>query len=1018
MSTISSSVGLISGLPIADLVDGLIATQRRPITLIDSRLGELTALRTALVDISARVVALKGFSAIFKKADFFRSAAATSSHENLIRAVAGSGAAPGTYSFRVRQLASTHQVVSTGFATRDSTYLSPGTLTIESALGRLDRSTPLSLLRGGQGVRGGVIRITDRSGASADVDLTAARSVEDVLLAINNQSSAQVAARVSGDRIVLEDGTGLASGTLIVTDVGAGRAATDLGLAGSDATGRINGADLVSLSGSLRLESLNDGNGVRRTSAGADFRIGLANGLSFDVDLSGRLSPQTTLGVLNNGAGVAAGSIQITSRAGTSATIDLSGAHTIDDVLTAINTAGVGVTASLVGGGFLLTDSSGGGGELTVAEVNGGTTARDLGIAGASTTAALAGSTVYRVETLGDVLRSINGHVGNTGLVTASISADGDHVVLTDQTSGGGALQVTALNGSRAADDLGLTGGAANGAITSRRLLAGLDSVLLGSLNGGKGITTGVIRVTDRAGATADVDVSGAASLSEIVEAINAAGTGVRLALSDSGLGLVASDSSGGGGALVIEDVSGSAAQGLRIAVNAATSLVRSGNLQRQYISETTRLDQLGGGAGVPRGKFRITNAAGQSAVVDLTQGNEVTVADVIAEINSRGIQVTARINDGGDGILLEDESGGTGSLRVGEEDGGATASALRIAGTAAAGLNTIDGSFETRVTVGANDTLDTLLQKIQASGAAVSAAVFNDGSAGQPYRLSLTAARSGVAGRLAIDADAIGLGFSTLSRGRDAVLEIGGGDGNLPLVLGSSTNTFDNTIAGLRLDLLGAGPDTVTITVSRDVDAIVAKLEEFTQGLNAVLSRIDELSKFNAQTNARGVLLGDRSAEQVRSRLTRLLSREIALPNGGSARLSGYGFSFANGRLAFDAERFRRAYEADPQAVSDYFTTAETGFAAALESEVDSLTGADGGALTRRQEALSLTETSLNQRRGQLEALLEKRRERMTAQFYALERALAQLQSQRNALSSLSSGIASLGTTSSTARA
>ncbi|MCK6483419.1 MAG: flagellar filament capping protein FliD [Phycisphaerae bacterium] len=1018
MSTISSSVGLISGLPIADLVDGLIAAQRRPITLIDTRLGELTALRTALVDISARVAALKGFSAIFKRSDFFQSAAATSSHENLIRAVASAGASPGTYSFRVRQLASTHQVVSTGFATRDSTYLNPGTLTIESALGRLDRSTPLSLVRGGQGVRGGVIRVTDRSGASADVDLTAARSVEDVLLAINNQSSVEVTARVSGDRIVLEDATGLASGNLIVADVGAGRAASDLGLAGSDATGRIDSADLVSLSGSLRLESLNDGNGVRRTSAGADFRIGLANGLSFDVDLSGRLSPQTTLGVLNNGAGVAAGSIEITNRAGASATVDLSGAHTIDDVLTAINTAGVGVTAALVGGGILLTDSSGGSGSLTVAEVGGGTTARDLGIAGSSTTAALTGSTIHRIETLGDVLRAINGHVANTGLLTASISADGDHVVLTDQTSGGGALQVTALNGSRAADDLGLTSSVAGGAITSRRLLAGLDSVLLGSLNGGKGITTGVIRVTDRAGATADVDVSGAASLSEIIEAINAAGTGVRVSLSDSGLGLAATDTSGGGGALVIEDVSGATAEGLRIAVNAATSLVRSGNLQRQYISETTRLDRLGGGAGVPRGKFRITNAAGQSAVVDLTQGNEVTVADVIAEINSRGIQVTARINDGGDGILLEDESGGAGSLRVAEEEGGATASALRIRGTAAPGSNTIDGSFETRVTVGANDTLDTLLQKIQASGAAVNAAVFNDGSAGQPFRLSLTSTRSGVAGRLAIDAEAIGLGFSALSRGRDAVLEIGGGADATPLVLGSSTNTFDNTIAGLRLDLLGAGPDAVTISVSRDIDAIVRKLDEFTQGLNAVLGRIDDLSKFNTQTNARGVLLGDRSAEQVRSRLTRLLTREIALPNGGSVRLSSYGFSFANGRLAFDAERFRRAYEADPQAVSDFFTTAETGFAAALEREVDGLTGADGGALTRRQEALSQTEESLNQRRGQLEVLLEKRRDRLTAQFFALERALAQLQSQRNALSSLSSGIASLGAASSAGRA
>ena len=49
MSSITSGVGLVSGLPIRDLVDSLILVQRRPISLLQNRLSVLTGRRTALL---------------------------------------------------------------------------------------------------------------------------------------------------------------------------------------------------------------------------------------------------------------------------------------------------------------------------------------------------------------------------------------------------------------------------------------------------------------------------------------------------------------------------------------------------------------------------------------------------------------------------------------------------------------------------------------------------------------------------------------------------------------------------------------------------------------------------------------------------------------------------------------------------------------------------------------------------------------------------------------------------------
>jgi len=1023
MSNISSSVGLISGLPIGELVEGLLAQQKRPITLLENRISGITTLRTALLDLSARLLALKGKSDVLKSAGSFTSAAAASSDETLLRATASSGASVGTYSFLVRQLAAGHQVVSNSFLSSGNSFLNPGKLIIDNAAARLDRSTALNTLRGGQGIRGGVIRVTDRSGSTGEIDLTAARSVEDVLGAINGQTRVNVRARVSGDRIVLEDQTGLSTGSLVVADVSGGHAAEDFGLVGSGSTGVLNGSDVVFLGNRLRLDQLNDGTGIRRGNAGADFRLELADGSALDIDLSGRLTGNTSLSLLNGGAGVAGGVIHITNRAGQSADVDLSGATTAGDVVATINASGIGVTANYSGSGFTLTDASiapeENAGTLTVTDVGGGVTARDLGLTTAASGASLKGASVYRVETLGDVLNVINRTVGNGGRVTASISADGDRILLADQTSGPGELNVVTLNNSNAALDLGLlrpTGGAPT--IESSRLLAGLDTVLLRTLAGGLrnggaegGVQTGVIRITSKAGTSAEVDLTGVESLGEAIEAINASGVGVTAAISESGLGLVLTDASGGTGNLVVEDVTGGGAAALGITYNGTGSTVRNANLQRRYLSEATRLDQFDLGAALPRGKFRITNATGQSAVVDLTQGTEITVADLLAEINSRGINVTARINDGGDGILLTDNSAGAGVLTVAEEEGGSIARTLRLLGKAEQGKNTLDGSFETALDISATDTLDTLSTRLAAANAGVNISVINDGTPGGGYRVTLTSRRSGIAGRFAVDGDAVGLSFSTLTRGRDAVLQIGGAD-SAPLIITSSTNTIENAIGGVKLDLLGTGTKTVDVTVTRDVDAIVTRMSDLAEAFNGVLSRISDLSGFDPDSGQRGVLLGDRTADQVGSQVSRLLTRQVAGLTGRYSRLSAAGFGFSNGQFSFNEAKFRAAFEEDPEAIEALFTQAKTGLATLISDTANSLSNSDGSLIARRDETLNASAESLTQRKTQLEDLLEKRRLRLEAQFFATEQLLSKLQSQQTALNSLSTLAGSFSST------
>ncbi|MCZ6681775.1 MAG: flagellar filament capping protein FliD [Planctomycetota bacterium] len=1002
MSSISSSIGIISGLPIQELVDSLIAVQRRPILLMQNRVAKLTQRRTAFLGISAQLLAIRNAAVRFGDSSFFQKSAASSTNESSILATAVAGAAVGQYTFTVRNLAATHSVISNGFATTDQSPVGAGTLTIENSAGRVDLATRLSSLNGGSGVSAGRFRVTDRSGNSADIDLVAATTIQDVLDAINHQTTADVIARVDGDHLEIEDLSG-GTGTLVVSELNGGETASTLGLLGSGPLGVITGSDLVYLNGETRLDELNDGNGVRRLEVQTDFQIVLSDGTTLDIDLSDQLSDDTALSALNGGAGVPAGSIRITNRAGVTVDVDLSAAVTLGDVKTAISAAGADLAVSYVGGTIVVTDQSTGEGETIIEEIDSGGTAEGLGLLQSSSTGAIAGDEIYSVETLGDVLRLINTNADNVAggnALVASVSADGLGITLTDST--GTNLTVVDPNDSGAASDLGIIGAAPASEINSRRLIAGLDTVLLRSLNGGGGVDAGTISLSNRAGVSVEVDLSSADTLADVVSAINASGSTITASVNASGLGIELNDSSTGLGNLIISDVSGTTASDLNIAGSFAASTVSSGNLQRQYISSSTRLSALNNGRGVPSGKLRITDSTGESRVLDLTQGEE-TLRDVIRQINSLGIAVEATINVTGDGLLLTDTGGGGLQLKVVEE-GGTTAKALGILGEAAEGEDTIDGSFETRVTIGSADTLDDVVEKLRDSRAAVNASIINDGAADRPYRLNVTSEVSGRVGQLAIDVGDTGLSFGTLTRARDAVVLLGSPDDGTPLVLTSSTNTLDRVIAGVRLELIGPDEQPVTVTVTRDIDALVSDLQNFVSAFNSAISAIKSTTSFDQETETRGILLGDSTVNRIRSRLISVVTAAGPGLSPPFNRLTAAGITLGSGStLQFDEDRFREAFEQDPDAINALFTTEETGFGALIENEIDLLTEGDNGLIPTKERSLQDSENILTERIEQLEELLVRRRNRLFAQFTATELALSRLQQQQSALLFLS---------------
>jgi flagellin-like hook-associated protein FlgL len=100
------------------------------------------------------------------------------------------------------------------------------------------------------------------------------------------------------------------------------------------------------------------------------------------VDLNPNLTAETKLSDLNLGEGVSLGSIEI-SDGTTTSIVDLSEAHTIGDVVGLIEAsppAGRTVTVEITPTGLNVSLDAAGGGDLRIFEIDGGSTAADLGI--------------------------------------------------------------------------------------------------------------------------------------------------------------------------------------------------------------------------------------------------------------------------------------------------------------------------------------------------------------------------------------------------------------------------------------------------------------------------------------------------------------------------------------------------------------------------------------------------------------------------------------------------------------
>jgi flagellar hook-associated protein 2 len=297
------------------------------------------------------------------------------------------------------------------------------------------------------------------------------------------------------------------------------------------------------------------------------------------------------------------------------------------------------------------------------------------------------------------------------------------------------------------------------------------------------------------------------------------------------------------------------------------------------------------------------------------------------------------------------------------------------------------------------DDTLGSVVKRINAAGAGVSAAydAIND-------RVTLTNTRAGDAG-LTLSETGTGFlaatGLSTgavTTRGVDAHFTID--DGPRQSSTGNELDAAAHGIDGLSVALTSTG--TQTISVSADTTSMRGKIDAFISAYNSVQTFIDEKTRV---TTANGkvttaVLAANREVQDWARELRQLAFGSVSTGSSTLSRLEdlGLGFTGISATLAVrDEAKLTSALRDRAGDVETFFTTPTTGLAARFDSLLTRLAEAADGQKTR----LNQSNTGLDRQIADLERRLAQQRELLTNSFIKMEEAQSRIQLQGSQLSS-----------------
>jgi flagellar hook-associated protein 2 len=301
---------------------------------------------------------------------------------------------------------------------------------------------------------------------------------------------------------------------------------------------------------------------------------------------------------------------------------------------------------------------------------------------------------------------------------------------------------------------------------------------------------------------------------------------------------------------------------------------------------------------------------------------------------------------------------------------------------------------------------VEAINSKTEATG--VEARLVNTGDPTNPVTIVLTG-ESGVANHFTVsqpNGQAVtGLEFSTeIKPASDATAIVDGISVQRP------TNTIDDVIPGVKLELLGQSSSAGTVTISRDPAPVRQKIDTLVKAYNDLQDFLDTMADPKSEDEEYGgILANDSLVRYVRDQARSMMTATSSTPGTTVSAMRDIGITLdREGRLQVDAAKLDVALIGRFEDVAKAFTAdtdnqtllgdAARGLAGDALKRLDDLMGANGPIMARNNAAntqLDRAELDMTRLKEQMDAVYE----RYLDQFIVMDGLVSQMNSLRDSL-------------------
>lgn len=209
-----------------------------------------------------------------------------------------------------------------------------------------------------------------------------------------------------------------------------------------------------------------------------------------------------------------------------------------------------------------------------------------------------------------------------------------------------------------------------------------------------------------------------------------------------------------------------------------------------------------------------------------------------------------------------------------------------------------------------------------------------------------------------------------------------------------SANNVVSGAISGVTLDLLGqsAANTPTTLTISADTSAASTSIGTFVTAVNGVLTAIQTLGGYDPSTQTAGPLNGNATLESFQNQLENILGQVKSGNTSGVASLADIGIATdANtGQLDSNSGTLSNALSANLTAVGNLLG-GKNGIATQLNTLINQYSG-PGGLLSSINQGLQSSLSNVSRQQTALQAELATYSSTLTAQYNAMDAAVASL--------------------------